>query len=172
MFIKAQIIKSYVKSKTRFFLSKLFFRQNINLIQYHSGGDDYNPMEGTEGICSSISNNPTNSFIFAWKDSSERKSLPGEKRIYSLKKDNSSDEVIIAAEIHLKNDGSININANQDLEINTNNCVKLNAKKILSNGTWQHNGNFIASHIEVLDGASGTYSNSVISSAGIVTGGN
>ena len=80
-------------------------------------------------------------------------------------------------EVYLQNDGSILISGSKDLNIvvlgNTKisaDTVELEATNISSSGTWVHNGNFTADHIESGDGASGTFDKTQ-ANKGIVTGG-
>jgi len=167
MFLKAKILSTYIQNQMRFFLASLFSKQNLNLIQYHSGGDDYAPNSNCEGLGGTIADNPANGFIFAWKDNTKRIAAPGEKRIYAITSESSE----IAAEIHLKNNGDVDITSNGSLNINVTGSVNINANEIKSNGVWKHEGTFIASHIEALDGVSGTFSSSVTIDKGITTKG-
>lgn len=188
MLLKAKITAAYNLIKDRFFQSNLFSRQAANLVQFHSGGDDYNPAINAEGLAGSIGDNPANGVIFAWRDDITRKSLAGEKRIYSVKVNEDTNETLTAAEIYLKNDGSIEISGAKDLNItiignavfNVSGDTNIDTSGVLvidadggiqSTGDWQHSGSFKASHIEAEDGASATFTNSVTAQSGIVTGG-
>lgn len=175
MFLKAKILEVFTSLQNRSFKINLFSRQTGNAVQFHSGGDDYSPAADAEGLSECIGANQANGCIFAWRDSIVRKSQPGEKRIYSVK----SEDCSVASEIHLKNDGNIEINSTKDTNIkifgnasiDTSGTLTIKAGSILSDGDWYHSGNFKASHIEAEDGANGTYSNTVTSTSGIVTGG-
>ena len=114
MLQKVKILDRLINGAYRFFKVSLFARQILNLAQFHSGGDDYNPPDTAEGLGGNIGNNPANSIVFAWRDSILRKCNPGEKRIYSVK---SSAPNEVAAEIYLKNDGEIEITGGKDLNI-------------------------------------------------------
>lgn len=164
MFKKANITNRLIKGVNRFFQVTLFSNQSSNILQYHSGGDDYNPPENTETLCETIGNNPAHGITFVYKDSIERKSAPGEKRIYATETNGGK----VVAEFHLKNNGDVVITA---------------TGKIISTGTWEHNGNMkIKGDSEITgtlkggtviagNGSSGTYANSVSAKNGIVTGG-
>jgi len=169
MLLKTKVLETFINNSIRFFKTNIFAKQTVNTVQYSSGGDDYSPLPGAEGITADIGNNPANSIVFAWKDDVTKKSAPGEKRIYSVFKQ--SDETVVKAEIHLKNTGEILISGAENLNITVLGNVNLNATNINSSGNWIHDGNFKANHIESVDGASGTYKNSVTAASGIVTGG-
>ena len=186
MFFKTKILEIFTNLNLRYFKTNFLARKTTNVVQFHSGGDDYSPLLEFEGLGGTIGDNPANGFICGWRDDVTRKSEPGEKRLYSVKKDEDTQEILVAAEVHLKKDGSIIISGGKDLQITVlGNAVfditgsaevdaaslSLTADTIQSSGNWQHSGNFTASHIEAGDGASGTYTNSVQASAGIVTGG-
>lgn len=114
MLQKIKILDRLINGANRFFKSTLLSRQVQNLVQFHSGGDDYNPPDYVEGLGDSIGNNPANSIVFAWRDLISRKSQPGEKRIYSVSMEEPDK---VAAEIYLKNDGIIEISGNSDLKV-------------------------------------------------------
>lgn len=160
MFKKIQILKRFINKLNRVFQANILAKQTTNLIQYHSGGEDFNPPENIEAIGGYINDNPANGIVFAYKDSIERLSLQGEKRIYATSEDGKT----ITAEIHLKNNGDIII-------------YPKNEGKIISYGNLIHNGDIVvygtitADNVIAQNGATGTYSNSVISENGIVTGG-
>lgn len=77
--------------------------------QYHGGGSDYNPPEQVKALSSCLGNNPRDSVIFLFQDNIERKSQPGELRFYSTDAGGKK----VAAEIYLKNDGTIEFNCNR-----------------------------------------------------------
>lgn len=120
MFLKVQILERLLSGFNRYFKVNLFSRQTQNLVQFHSGGDDYNPPANVEGLGGSIGDSPSNGFIFGWRDSTERKCQPGEKRLYAVKSDGS-----LAGEIYLKNDGIIEVNNPSDLKFVVNGNVSL-----------------------------------------------
>lgn len=121
MLLKASIKERFVSGVNRFFKVHLFARQNVQPVQFHSGGDDYNPPETSEGLAGTIGENPANSVVFAWRDGIERKSRPGEKRIYAV---NTTDGNV-CGEIYLRNDGIIEVNNAADLNIVVNGNVSL-----------------------------------------------
>lgn len=123
VFLKAKILERLISGYNRYFKVNLFSRQTQNLVQFHSGGEDYNPPNNAEGLGGSIGENPANGFIFAWRDSTERTASPGEKRLYSI---NSNNEVV--SEIWLKNNGNITITVNGDCNIVAN-TANINATK-------------------------------------------
>lgn len=165
MFLKVKILEIFINLKHRYFKSNLLSRQTSNLVQFHSGGDDYSPLLECEGLGGSIGNNPANGVVFAWRDDITRKALPGEKRIYAIKKDEETQEILVAGEIHLKNDGTIEVAGGKDLNItvlgNANLSVAgtldIDAASINSSGDWIHDGSFVAAHLESGDGASGSF---------------
>lgn len=169
MLLKVKILETFINTTTRFFKTNIFAKQTVNLVQYSSGGDDFSPLLGSEGITANIGNNPANGIVFAWKDDVTKKSASGEKRIYAIAKQ--GDETVVKAEIHLKNTGEILMSGAENLNITVLGNVNLNATNINSSGNWIHDGNFKANHIEAVDGASATYTNSVTATKGIVTGG-
>lgn len=126
MFLKAKITKIFKEAKKRCFQINLMARQTSKIIQYDSGGDDYSPLLEVEGLVNFIGNNPRNGFVTGWRDFTERKSEPGEKRIYSITKNPDTGEIIQVAEVHLKNDGSIDINGTADINLNSNANVNIN----------------------------------------------
>lgn len=178
MFLKIKIAEIFTKLQTRFFNTTSMTGRATKLVQFHSGGDDYCPLLECEGLSDCIGNNPADGVLFAWRDDVTRKSEPGEKRIYAIKKDEETGEIIVSSEIHLKNDGSIIVSGEKDLNIivlgNANLSVgenlNIEAATITSSGDWVHTGNLTASHIESGDGASGTF-DLTQANKGIVTGG-
>ena len=131
-----------------------------NMEQYHSGGDDYNPPANIKALSGQIGNNPRDGVVYLYQDQTDRKSAPGEKRIYSTDAEGKN----ITAEIHLKNNGDIVI-------------IPKEGQKIITCGTIEHDGDITvsgtvtANTVIAQNGSSGTYSNSVIVENGIVTGG-
>ncbi|MBQ9149869.1 hypothetical protein IJX73_02950 [bacterium] len=158
MFKKATIFTRLKKDFNRFFQICFIQRQTMNAIQYHSGGDDYNPPNEIEAIGGEIINNPAHSIIIAYKDKTMRISEPGEKRIYATDETGQN----VTAEIHLKNNGDILI---------------VPKGKIYSAGEWEHTGNIdvvgtlSADVVVARNGQSATYTKSVTAQNGIVTGG-
>ena len=177
MFSKIKISEIFHNLQLRFFNTTSMSGRASKLVQFHSGGDDFCPTPECEGLGDCIGGNPADGFVLAWRDDVTRKSKPGEKRIYALKKDEETGEVVAVGEVYLQNDGSILISGSKDLNIVvlgnakiSANTVELEATKISSSGTWVHNGNFTADHIESGDGASGTFDKTQ-ANKGIVTGG-
>lgn len=154
----AKILEKTIIGFIRRFKVTPFGSDAVYLQQFHCGGDDYNPPEDIKALYDTLGNNPRDGVIFLFRDNTERKSAPGEKRIYST--DENGD--IIKAEIHLKNNGDI---------------VIIPSGKILTSGNWEHNGNLdvlgtiSGDVVAAKNGVSGTYSTSVTSEKGIVTGG-
>ena len=128
MFLKAKITKIYKEIKQRFFQINLMARQTSKIVQYDSGGDDYSPLLQVEGLVNFMGDNPRNGFVMAWRDFTVRKSEPGEKRIYSIRLDEETGEINPVAEVHLKNDGSIDVYGTADININSDANVNINAK--------------------------------------------
>ena len=126
MLLKASIKERFIAGVNRFFKVSLYQRQNVQPVQFHSGGDDYNPPEKSEGLAGTIGENPANSVIFAWRDGIERKSRPGEKRIYAVNTEDGN----VCGEIYLRNDGIIEINNSEDLNIVVNGNVNLTAANV------------------------------------------
>lgn len=110
----SQIFKNF---NLRYFQSSILSRQISKLVQFHSGGDDFCPLKDMEGLGGAIGNNPANGFVFAWRDDVERKCGEGEKRLYAIKKNPDTGEVLACNEIYLKNDGTIELNSGKDLKI-------------------------------------------------------
>ena len=121
MLLKATIKERFIAGVNRFFKVSLYQRQNVQPVQFHSGGDDYNPPAISEGLAGTIGDNPANSVIFAWRDGIERKSAPGEKRIYAI---NTTDGKV-CGEIYLKNNGTIEVNNSGELKMVVNGNVSL-----------------------------------------------
>jgi hypothetical protein len=187
VFLKTKIKEIFHNLQTRYFNTTTMSNRASKLVQFHSGGDDYCPSRECEGLSDCIGNNPADGVLFAWRDDATRKAAEGEKRIYSLEIDSdtnapvrdSSGNMVVAAEIHLKNDGDIVISGGKDLNIvvlgdanlSVSGALDIEAANITSSGEWVHDGNFTASHIEAEDGASGTYTQSVTTNKGIATEG-
>lgn len=125
MQILAKILTCMTSGFNRYFKARLFSGQISNVLQYHSGGDDYCPESDCDAIVGEICNNPTHKFIYCWKDSTPRKAQTGEKRLYSVKNG------VVCTEIWLKNDGKIEINAkNAEINISETATVKCNSATI------------------------------------------
>lgn len=169
--LKIDILERLVASDlfTRFFKVNIFAKQTVNVTQYHSGGDDYNPPPKCEGLGDNIGGNPKNGVVFAWRDETPRVAAPGEKRIYSVNVQTGE----VAAVLHLKNDGTA---------VLTGTTLQMNFTDIQSVGSWQHTGtmsitgdtditgNLSASHIEAADGKDGVLDKPKFTK-GIATGG-
>ncbi len=126
MFLKTKLSEIIHKIQLRYFNATSMSGRATRLVQFHSGGDDYCPSLECEGLSENIGDNPADGFILAWRDDVKRVCKEGEKRIYSLlydketlkaKRDESTGEMTVAAEIHLKNDGEIVINNSFNLNI-------------------------------------------------------
>lgn len=126
MFAKIKLSEIFHNLQLRFFNTTSMSRRASKLVQFHSGGDDYCPTKECEGLGENIGGNPADGFILAWRDDVFRKSKEGEKRIYSILfdketgkavRDEETGEMVVASEIHLKNDGQIIINNRHDLNI-------------------------------------------------------
>ena len=124
MLNKLKILETFKNSDlyNRFFKVQIFSKQNTNVVQFNSGGDDYNPPANCEGLGGIIGNNPNNGYILAWRDEIERTAEPGEKRLYAVNGDNK-----VACEIHLKNDGSVVISGGADITIKSSAKVNITA---------------------------------------------
>lgn len=153
-----RILDKTILGFIRKFKTTLYGSDALYLEQFHSGGDDYNPPKNIKALSSFLGNNPRDGVIFLFRDDTERKSASGEKRIYSTDEDGG----VVKAEIHLKNNGDI---------------VIIPSGKILTSGTLEHDGDLNVSGtisgsvIVAQNGASGSYTNSVVCENGIVTGG-
>ena len=120
MFLKAKILEIFTQLKQRSFKINSMMNQTRNVVQFHGGGDDYCPLKTVEGLGGNIGNNPANGFLIAWRDDIERKSFPGEKRIYSATIDEETGKEVQVAEVYLKNDGTIEISGGANVVISTN----------------------------------------------------
>ena len=153
-----KILDKTISGFIRKFKATFYSSDAVYLEQYHGGGDDYNPPSNIRALSAFLGNNPRDGVIFLFRDNTERKSAPGEKRIYSTDENGK----VVKAEIHLKNNGDI---------------VIIPSGKILTSGNWEHNGNLdvlgtiSGDVVAAKNGVSGTYSTSVTSEKGIVTGG-
>ena len=153
-----KILDKTISGFIRKFKTTLYGSDALYLEQFHSGGDDYNPPKNIKALSSFSGNNPRDGVIFLFRDDTERKSASGEKRIYATDEGGS----VVKAEIHLKNNGDI---------------VIIPSGKILTSGTLEHDGDLNVSGtisggvIVAQNGASGSYTNSVVCENGIVTGG-
>lgn len=105
MFLKIKSLEHFIKEKIRYFKVKIMAGQLHNFIQYTSGGDDYCPLDNSEALGGMINNNPAHGFIVGWRDFTDKKAAPGEKRIFAVNANNQP-----VAELHLKNDGKIAVN--------------------------------------------------------------
>lgn len=154
----AKILDKTISGVIRKFKTTPYGSDAVYMEQYHGGGDDYNPPEQIKALSSNVGSNPRDGVLFLFRDNIERKSEPGEKRFYST----DASGIKAAAEIHLKNNGDV---------------VIVPTGKILTSGTWEHSGELKVSgtvtgaSIVAQNGVSGTYSNSVTTESGIVTGG-
>ena len=171
MLMKSKILETFKNSDlfNRFFKVRLFAKQTTNVVQFHSGGDDYNPPANVEGLAGTIGNTANNGVAFAWRDCVERTAAPGEKRLYAT--DAAGQNVI--AMLHLKNDGTIILNGS---------TLQLEFENVVSSGAWQHTGtmsitgdtdiagNLSANHIEAADGKDGVLDKPKFEK-GIATGG-
>lgn len=134
MYLKIKIAEIFHKLQTRYFNTTSMSGRASKLVQFHSGGDDYCPMKECEGLGECIGGNPADGIVTAWRDDVVRKSAPGEKRLYSIlldeetgnaKRNEETGEMVVACEVHLKNDGTIEINNSGELKIVVNGNVSL-----------------------------------------------
>lgn len=102
MFLKTKALEHFINEKIRYFKVKVLAGQLHNFIQFTSGGDDYCPLNNSEALGGMINNNPAHGFIVGWRDFTDKKAAPGEKRIFAVNAKNQP-----VAELHLKNDGKI-----------------------------------------------------------------
>ena len=153
-----KILDKTISGFIRKFKTTLYGSDALYLEQFHSGGDDYNPPKNIKALSSFLGNNPRDGVIFLFRDDTERKSASGEKRIYATDEGGS----VVKAEIHLKNNAD---------------SVIIPSGKIVTSGTLEHDGDLNVSGrisggvIVAQNGASGSYTNSITSENGIVTGG-
>ncbi len=133
MFSKIKILEIFNNIQLRFFNTTSMSGRASKLVQFHSGGDDYCPLKECEGLSENIGGNPADGFVLAWRDDVRRVSKDGEKRLYSVLVDpetgnakrNESGEMIVACELYLKNDGTINVNNSGELKMVINGNVSL-----------------------------------------------
>ena len=137
MLLKIKVLERLISGFNRYFKSTLQKNRVSNLVQFHSGGDDYNPPDNAEGLGGAIGDNPANGFIFAWRDDTTRKAAKGEKRIYSV--DSSGAEI---AEVWLKNTGEIvisgkntNITVNGNLTVSASGTAEISAPTVNLGGS-------------------------------------
>lgn len=123
--IKLRILETFIKNTFRIIKGESYKDIIHHAKQYSCGGDDYNPTTNTECIASAINNNDCETIVILYNDKTTRISQPGEKRIYSTDKNGNE----IKATIHLKNNGDIEITANNNIIINTEN-ISATAKNI------------------------------------------
>lgn len=116
MQILAKILNTLTSGFNRHFSARLYSGQISNVMQYHSGGDDYNPAADCEAMVTEIADNPAHKFAYCWKDATPRKAQTGEKRLYSVNGGK------VCAEIWLKNDGKIEITGDTDISVNCKNA--------------------------------------------------
>jgi hypothetical protein len=107
------VIQTLYAQGARIIKGEKFSRENHNAIQFHSGNEDFNPANGTEMLCAAINNNNASTAVLVYKDKIQRISNQGEKRIYSTDEDGAE----VVAEIHLKNDGKLYIEATDELDL-------------------------------------------------------
>lgn len=124
--LKTNILKKSVLGIYRIFKVQCFMGAVKNFMQYHSGGEDYNPPENAKVLSDYIGNDEKNGVICLYQDSVPRISESGEKRIYST----DGDGIKVAAQIYLKNDGKIIIEAESDVELISKGTVKVNASSV------------------------------------------
>jgi len=139
MFLKIKLSEIFHNLQLRYFNTTSMSGRASKLVQFHSGGDDYCPSKECEGLGENIGGNPADGIVLAWRDDVRRVSEEGEKRIYSLLFDKETGkivrneetgEMIVAAEIHLKNDGIVVVNNRYDLNITVVGDCNLKAANI------------------------------------------
>ena len=125
-----KILDKTISGFIRKFKATFYGSDAVYLEQYHGGGDDYNPPDNIRALSAFLGNNPRDGVIFLFRDNIERKSAPGEKRIYATDATGKN----ITAEIYLKNDGTIQFNCNRfvmncigDIELNSGTTIMLNS---------------------------------------------
>ena len=141
--IKLTILETFIKNTFRIIKGETYKDIIHHAKQYSSGGDDYSPPKNTECIASTLNNNDCETVVILYNDKTARISQPGEKRIYST--DENGKE--IKATIHLKNNGNIEITANNNITINAENInataknIEATAENININSECNINGN-------------------------------
>ena len=123
--LKFKVLETFIKNTFRIIKGESYKDIIHHAKQYSSGGDDYNPPKNTECIVSTLNNNDCETVVILYNDRTARISQPGEKRIYST--DENGKE--IKTTIHLKNNGDIEIIANNNITINAEH-IKATAKNI------------------------------------------
>lgn len=125
MLKKTTILDRGLKNALRFFKSEFFKGQVSNSMQYHSGGEDYNPPSKVRAMSENFGDNPNNSVIWAYQDDVAREADVGEKRLYAV---NSSGTVV--GQIWLKNTGKISISGNLDCDISVSGTCNISAETV------------------------------------------
>jgi len=126
---KLTILETFIKNTFRVIKGETYKDSIHHSKQYSSGGDDYNPPVNTETIATKINNNETETVVLLYNDGTSRIASSGEKRIYSTNELGSE----IKASIHLKNDGSIEINSTNTIIVNAT-SINATAENITLNG--------------------------------------
>lgn len=166
MLKRINITETLIKNVIRYFKISLYGRNNSYYEQYHSGGDDYNPVPGTKILGGFINDRPGDGVVWLYQDGTERKSAPGEKRIYSVNPEKGS----VVTEIHLKNDGNVSIIANGAIEFTATGDVNISGQTLnafFSKCNFGSGGQPVArlgDEVTMADGTKGT-----ITSAGVNT---
>lgn len=166
MLRRINITESLLKNVIRFFKTSLYGLNASYFEQYHSGGDDYNPAPGIKVLGGFVNERPSDGVVWLYQDGTERKSAPGEKRIYSVNPANGN----VMTEIHLKNDGNISIIANGNVDFTAVGDVNVSGQTLnafFSGCNFGSGGKAIArlgDEVTMADGTKGT-----ITSAGVNT---
>lgn len=126
MLRRVKIVETLIKSVIRYFKVSLYGLNTSYYEQYHSGGDDYNPVPGTKVLGAFINERPGDGVVWLYQDGTERKCAPGEKRIYSINPVNGA----VVTEIHLKNDGNVSIVANGNVDFTATGDVNVSGQTL------------------------------------------
>ena len=119
--LKCNILKTVANGAMRIFQGCCYSGSTQDFEQFHSGGEDYNPPKLVKALADFLSSNKKNGVVCLYQDNIERKCAAGEKRIYST----DADGAVLVAEIYLKQNGKLAINATSDIEINTSSNVNI-----------------------------------------------
>jgi len=129
MLTKINILAKFITNGLRTFKSELYKAQVSHFMQYHSGGEDYNPSNNCRAMGGFLNNNPNNGVIFGYQDDVPRVSLTGEKRLYAVDAHNN-----IVAEIYMENIGNINITVANNCKIIAKTGVIIESPDVMVNG--------------------------------------
>jgi phage gp45-like len=155
---KFKILDTFIKNTFRVFKGETYKNIIHRAKQYNMGGEDYNPPDNINCIATTLNHNDAETIVFLYHDNTVKISNKGEKRIYSTDETNKE----IKATIHLKNNGDIEINATNNITINSNTATInateaiITADNITLNGNCNLGGNsgnpVLTTNTQIIDG--------------------